>query len=112
MKDRTLKLLLFLIAVFLGMIAFQPFLTPRPVQAQMSSAVPLHFEPGAMMLRSPDGTKQVMGRVAIDLRTGDVWGFPTLGQSSYPVASASSTEPPVSRPFYLGKFDLSKIGAE
>ncbi len=112
MKDRMLTLLLFVIAVFLGVIAFQPYLAPNTVQAQTASAIPLHFEPGTTMLRSPDGERQVMGRVAIDLRTGDVWGFPTLGQSSYPVASASSTEPPVSKPFYLGKFDLSKMAAQ
>ncbi len=111
-NDRTLKSLLALIAVFLGVIAFQPLWAPHSVQAQMSQAVPLHFEPGFTMLRTPDGSKQLMGRVAIDMRTGDVWGFPTLGQSTYPIADASSDKPPVSKPIYLGKFDFSRFTAE
>ncbi len=111
-NDLTLKSLLALIAVFLGLLAFQPLWAPHSVRAQMSQAVPLHFEPGVTMLRSPDGSKQVMGRVAIDMRTGDVWGFPTLGQSTYPVADASSNKPPVSKPIYLGKFDFSTLSGE
>jgi hypothetical protein len=39
----------------------------------------------------------------IDMRTGDVWGFPTLVQSPYPVsANAGNTKPPKSEPIYLG----------
>ena len=43
----------------------------------------------------------------IDMRTGDIWGFPTLVEGPYPV-DATKTEPPKSRPMYLGKFILSE----
>jgi len=99
------KIPLIAIAVFLGIIALQPFLIPRPVQAQ-SEAYPLYFEPGTTMLRSPDNAQQVMGKVAIDLRTGKIWGFPTLNQSPYPV-DVTKTTPPTSHPFLLGKFALA-----
>ncbi len=60
------------------------------------------------MLRKPNGTGQVEGKVFIDLRTGDIWGFPTLSGAPYPV-DATKNEPTVSEPMYLGKFDLSKM---
>jgi hypothetical protein len=43
------------------------------------------------------------GRVVIDLRSGNVWGFPTLTQDAYPVNNAKNV-PPTSHPFLLGKF--------
>ncbi len=58
------------------------------------------------MLRSPDGTTQVYGRMMVDLRNGKVWGFPTLSTSPYPV-DVGSTKSPVSHPFLLGTFDFS-----
>jgi hypothetical protein len=46
--------------------------------------------------------------VFIDLRTGDVWGFPTASSAPYPVVMTSN-EPPLSKPIYLGKFDLGAM---
>ncbi len=95
------------IAILLGVIAMQPVFRPAPVSAQSPGAY-LYVEPRTTMLRKPDGTAQLEGKVVIDLRNGNVWGFPTLSSAPYPV-DTTRTEPPVSSPMYLGKFDLSKI---
>lgn len=105
--DRFTKAMLIAIAVLLGMIAFRPVVHAVPVQAQASEAHPFYIEPGYTMLRKPDGTSQVYGKVAIDMRTGDIWGFPTTVQGPYPIDNAK-TVPPKSYPMYLGKFMFSE----
>ena len=55
------------------------------------------------MIRKPDGTAQMYGKMVVDMRNGDIWGFPTLTQGPYPVDTAKTT-PPKSYPMYLGKF--------
>jgi hypothetical protein len=95
------------IAIVLGILALRPLAGPPPVSAQ-SEAPLLYVEPGTTVLRRPDGGAQMQGKVVIDLRTGDIWGFPTLEGVPYPVARTKTT-PPVSEPMYLGKFDLSKM---
>ncbi len=105
--DRFTKIVLIIIALLLAIVAGHPFLAPDSVQAQ-SSGAQLYVEPGTTMLRSPDGSRQVLGKVVIDLRSGKVWGFPTLAEAPYPV-NAISDEPPVSKPIYLGRFDLAAL---
>ncbi len=107
MLDRFTKAMLIVIAVLLAMIAFRPIVRPAPVEAQASEAYPFYIEPGFTTLRKPDGTAQVYGKVAIDMRNGDIWGFPTIVQGPYPVDNAKST-PPKSHPMYLGKFMFSE----
>ena len=102
--DRFTKALLLAIILLLGFIALRDL--PR-VQAQ-SSYSHLFIEPGTTILRTPDGTGQVQGKVVVDLRNGDVWGFPTASSAPYPVV-LSSNEPPLSRPIYLGRFDLAAM---
>jgi hypothetical protein len=46
--------------------------------------------------------------MVVDLRNGDICGFPTLTGSPYPVDTTVST-PPTSRPLYLGKFDFTRV---
>jgi hypothetical protein len=99
--------LLFIIAVSLAIIAFRPMITPARVQADAGPA-DVFIEPGTTMLRAPDGSQQVNGKVVIDLRTGNIWGFPTLSSQPYPIDNMKTT-PPVSRPFLLGKFDFSPM---
>ena len=99
--------LLTILTIMLGIIAFRPAANPIAVHAQGDSPY-VYLEPGTTMVRSPDGTTQVQGKVVIDLRNGNVWGFPTLSGAPYPVDPTTS-KPPVSTPMYLGKFDLSKI---
>ena len=108
MRTRTLtNVLLAAIAVFLGILALRPIASPAPVSAD--SGYPyLYIERGTTTIRRPDGGAQMQGKVVIDLRTGDIWGFPTLSSAPYPV-DLTKPVPPVSEPMYLGKFDFSKM---
>jgi hypothetical protein len=71
--DMRTKFLLTLIAIALVAIALRPYLAPQPVQAQSGDPSPFYIEPGTKMLRAPDGSRQVYGRVVVDMRTGKVW---------------------------------------
>jgi hypothetical protein len=55
------------------------------------------------MLKTSDGRKQVYGRVVVDLRTGKIWGFPTITTDTYPF-DALNSKPQTSHPFELGRF--------
>jgi hypothetical protein len=101
-NDLLTKSLLFVIAIALSAIAIRPYIHPDPARAD-SSPYPFHIEPGVRMLRAPDGSKQALGLVAIDMRNGTIWGFPTYSPDPYP-APGSDTKPQVSHPFQLGKF--------
>jgi hypothetical protein len=102
-RENLTIILLSIIAVALVAIAVQPLFNPRPAEAQSGAAYPFYIEPGAEMLRKPDGTTQVYGKVMVDMRTGKIWGFPTLAPQSYP-SNNLQNKPPTSRPFELGKF--------
>ncbi len=103
--DLFAKALLVVIAVFLAVLVFRPVVQPAPVRAQAEEGYPFYVEPGYTTIRKPDGTAQMYGKVVIDMRNGDIWGFPTLNQSSYPIDSAQ-TKPPKSYPMYLGQFEF------
>jgi hypothetical protein len=104
MKKPTLtNFLLLLIAISLSAIAIRPYVRPQPAQADSEQPYPFYIEPGTQMLRAPDGSKQVYGRVMIDMRNGKVWGFPTGSTDTYPT-NAMETKPQVSHPFVLGRF--------
>jgi len=110
--DLYSKTVLTLIAIFLGVIAIQRIAGPGTVTAESSSSPSyLYVEPGTAAIRKPDGTQQVEGKVVIDLRNGDIWGFPTLSPTPYPVDTTRS-QPPVSNPVYLGQFDFSRMTPE
>jgi len=107
---RTFDRIVFaLIAVFLGVIALRPLFVPKAVSAQGDS-FHLYFEPGTKMLHSPDKSRHVLGKVAIDLSTGKIWGFPTGGEEPYPVDAGHAT-PPVSHPFLLGQYQITDINS-
>jgi len=106
--DRLTKILLGMIAVLLAVIAFRPVIAPVAVQAQSGNPYPFYIEPGSQMLRAPDGSRQVLGKVVIDLRTGRVWGFPTMGDQAYPIDNLKQV-PPTSHPMELGKFAFADI---
>ncbi|MFZ0314694.1 MAG: hypothetical protein WAL85_18450 [Candidatus Korobacteraceae bacterium] len=105
--DRFAKATLVVIAVLLGMLLLRPIVQPAPVRAQAAESYPFYIEPGYTTIRKPDGTAQMYGKVVIDMRNGDIWGFPTLTQGPYPV-DAAQTKPPKSSPMYLGKFMFSE----
>src|SRR5215469_13905957 len=106
--DWVVKFLLAVTAISLAAIAVRTYVAPPAVSAQTGEVHPLYFEPGTFMLRAPDGSQQVYGKVAIDMRNGKIWGFPTTTQDPYPSNPMSST-PPTSRPFLLGRFALADI---
>ena len=94
------------IAISMAWIAFRPLTAPSSVKAQAGEVHPFYVEPGVSLLRAPDGSRQVYGKVMIDMRNGKVWGFPTLQSDSvYPYDPMSSTAQ-TSRPFLLGRFAL------
>ena len=108
MTDRFLRTTFVAIAAFLGMIALRPYLSPPSAAAQGTDVYPVYIEPGVQNIRMPDGTGEVLGKVMIDLRNGDAWGFPTGSTSPYPI-KLGKTEPPTTRPIYLGKFDFAAM---
>lgn len=97
--------LLSVIAIALLAIAVRPYIDAAPTQAQSTAAYAFYVEPGVQMLRNPDGSGQVLGKVFVDLRTGKIWGFPTGTPDPYP-SSPATNKPPTSHPFALGKFAL------
>lgn len=106
--DRYTKAVLTAIALSLTTIACYPLMNPTPILAGASSG-DLYIEPGVYSLRAADGSRVQLGKVVVDLRTGKIWGFPTGTNSPYPLSMNGSSEPPVSRPFLLGKFDLEAL---
>jgi hypothetical protein len=102
-NDLVTKSLLALIAVALGAIAIRPYIAPAPAIAQNAAPYPVYIEPGVQMLKSSDGSKQVYGRMVVDLRTGKIWGFPTITTDPYPF-DALNSKPQTSHPFELGRF--------
>ncbi len=102
-KDWITNGLLLVIAVSLVSIAVRPYVAPPAAHADGDTAYPMYFEPGTQMLRAPDGSQQVLGRVVVDMRTGKVWGFPTTTTDTYPVNPMNS-KPQTSHPFLLGRY--------
>jgi hypothetical protein len=105
--DKYFKVVLSLIALFLGVIALRPLLNPQPAFADLSAS-DLYIEPGVYSLRAPDGSKELLGKVVVDVRTGKIWAYPTLSRAPYPIDPTHS-QPPVSTPYLLGKFDLAAM---
>jgi hypothetical protein len=102
-KNGVTNFLLLLIAVALIAIAVRPYIDPAPAQAQTAAQHAFYIEPGVQMLRMPDGSGQVYGKMVVDLRNGKIWGFPTGSPNPYP-SYPTDNKPAVSRPFALGKF--------
>ena len=105
--DLYTKAVLTVIAAALVVIAGRTVADPRPVEAVPYGAPRLQFDPDVTKIAAPDGSSNVFGRVAIDLETGDVWGFPT-DELGYP-RSPAARPPGYSSPVYLGQFELRKI---
>ena len=109
---RLMNLLLAAIAFLLSAILVRSLLETPPIYAQShNAAYPVYVEPGVRMLRAPNGSRQVLGKVVVDLRNGNVWGFPTTTDQPYPV-DIMNQNPPTSKPFQLGRFDLSRMDAQ
>lgn len=114
-KSQCLRKRVFAIAVpaavigFLALLILPSAVSTAPVEAQ-TPAMNLYIEPGTIAIRTPDGGGTIGdGKLVIDLRTGDAWGFPTnLTGSPYPV-NTTSNKPPTAKPVYLGRFDFSEM---
>jgi len=106
--DRSVKLLLLVIAIATSVIALRPYIAPAPVNAQAHAVYPFFIEPGTAMLRTPDGRRHEVGKVVVDMRNGNVWGFPTNTPDPYPFNPTSSSLI-TSHPFLLGKYALSDV---
>jgi len=99
--------ILLITIAFLGAFALSNGQNLRPVHAQ-TDYPQLYVEPGVTRLRAPDGSMEVQGKVVIDLRTGEIWGFPTNSTVAYPI-DMNTSQPPTSKPLYLGKYDFSAM---
>ena len=105
-SNRTTNALLGLIAISLMALVARPYLAPAAVHADEKSFDPMYFEPGVYMLRKAQGG-QVLGKVAINLRTGNVYGFPTTTSDPYP-ASPIDNKPQLSHAIPLGRFAVEE----
>jgi len=102
--DWYTRAVLTVIAVLLAVLAMRP----APVQAQSDRAM-IYIEPGTTTIRKPDGSGQGEGRMVVNMKTGEIWGFPTyLIGSPYPL-DTTDTKPAVSKPVYLGRFDFDSM---
>lgn len=94
------------IAVFLGVLALRPIIAPPVVTAANAvSYAPLQFDESLRKIEYSKGS--VMGRIAIDLRNGNIYGFPSdpLGYPRNP----DKSELAVSDPILLGRFNVDKL---
>jgi hypothetical protein len=106
--DLYTKAVLTAITLLLAVLALQSTLHTVPVLAD-SDQPHFYIEPGITNLRKTDGSSLGDGKVVIDLRNGDVWGFPTVQFGAlYPV-DISTNKPPTATPTYLGRFDFSAM---
>ena len=80
----TTNILLLVIAVALIAIALKPLRQPPPARAQTQNLAPLYIEPGTQLIRAPDGSQNVYGKMVVDLSDR-----PNLG-ISYPQRRAVS----------------------
>ncbi len=97
-------LVLSVVAFLAGMSSHQ-WLVPARVAAQ-SQAYNFYVEPGSVAIQPPDKSGQFYGKLMVDIETGNIWGFPTIVASPYPM-DAVHTAPPTSHPVYLGRYDLA-----
>lgn len=98
----------------LGLLALREIgemVSPARGLAQSNSDSRLYVEPGTADIPLPEGGNAI-GKIFIDLDTGDTYGFPVFGpKMPYPGKQVSENRPLTRRPVYLGKFYLDGFGA-
>jgi len=102
--DAYIKTVLTLIALLLAVCAVR--LPLSTVRADNFGA-DLQFDPDVHQIDVPGGSASLSGRIAIDTRTGYVYGFPTNGVA-YP-RNMQNNQVAVSKPILLGQFDLNNL---
>lgn len=86
-SDAYLKITLTAIAVFLGILALRPLLSPAAARADSTATfAPLQFSESINEFESKNG--HMVGRLAIDLRTGNILRF----SDSWQCLSAQSSQ--------------------
>ena len=70
--DRTLKGILMVIALFLGMIALRPYIAPAPVQAQAARFDHVEIVSAAFLYKGQQGL------LVWDRRNANVWFIPKV----------------------------------
>jgi hypothetical protein len=82
--DNFTKAIPVAIAILLGLVVLRPIVQPAAVRAQTEQGYPFYVEPGYTMIRKPDGTAQMYGKMVIDMRNGDIWGVSNPDTGSIP----------------------------
>ena len=98
--DLYTKVVLTAAVQLLGVLALQPWLSPAAVRAE-AETTSLYIEPGLTRIPGPNLGPDTMGKLVIDLKTGDAWGFPTI--------FTNYRESAVSKPIYIGRMDLAAM---
>jgi len=105
-SDIYTKIMLTTIAIFLGILALRPLIAPgNDLEESTAVSAPLQFSENLGEFESKN--RRMGGRLAIDLRTGNVYGFPTDG-NFYP-RNPLKEGIVVSDPILLGRFNLDKL---
>ena len=82
---------------------------PLVTHAESGSAPKqLWVEPGTVTIPTADGGSS-MGKIVVDMSTGDVYGFQTFGKAPYPGYRVSENQPLTSQPIYLGKYNFAAM---
>ena len=102
--DFYTKAILTVIALLLAIIAAR---LPVPPAHAADVQHRLQFDPAIEQFSIPGGAASLLGRVAIDTQTGNVYGFPIDGHP-YPY-NLQDNQPAVAKPVLLGRFDLSSL---
>lgn len=102
--DFFIKAILTTIALLLALIAVR---LPLPSARAADAENRLQFDPAIEQFGVPGTAASLLGRVAIDTRTGNVYGFPTDGHP-YPY-NLQNSQPGIAKPILLGQFDLSSL---
>jgi hypothetical protein len=92
--DRSL---LVLVVLFLGMLAMRPLLAPGVTAYAQENHTHFYVEPGVKTILAPDRLRQVQGKIVVDLTNGNIWGFPTAEDTTYPI-DRSKPQPATSSP--------------
>lgn len=105
------RIVLVLATMFLGLIALRPLFVPEVAKAQTQSpAAQMYIEPGVHFIHAPDNSLNLLGKIVVDVNTGNIWGFPTYADSVYPVnTELGKVTPPISTPIFLGRYDFSAM---
>ena len=102
--DLYTKTVLTLIAMLLALCAVRlPLAAVRADNFESD----LQFDPDVRQIDVPGGSASLSGRIAIDTRTGYVYGFPTNGVA-YP-RNLQNNQIAVSKPILLGRFELDNV---